>query len=314
MVVVGRKGQLASDLQALLPSIGSVVTVGRPEFDLTDPVCIRSIVRELRPNVLINAAAYTAVDQAESEPELAMKINAKAPGIMAEEAKRLGSLFIHYSSDYVFDGQNDLPYLESDEPNPLSVYGKSKLAGDRAVEAVGGGHLIFRTSWVYSSTGKNFLKTIVRLATEREELKVVDDQVGAPTWSWDIADATRQVIAGLLAKTGNSDLATRLGHRRGIYNLTSAGSVSWCGFARAIVDQMVGLGSLRDDLAGIVAIPAVQYPLPARRPANSRLSNEKVKKEFGISLPWWRESLTRLMTLAAEQRDRYVDVVRMGGV
>jgi dTDP-4-dehydrorhamnose reductase len=312
IVVVGRTGQVASDLQAVLPSIGSVVCVGRPEFDLTDAACIRRTVRELRPEVLINAAAYTAVDQAESEPDLAMKINAKAPGIMAEEAKRLGSLFIHYSSDYVFDGANNEPYLESDETNPLSVYGASKLAGDRAVEAVVGAYLIFRTSWVYSTTGKNFLKTIMKLAAEREELKIVDDQVGAPTWSWHIADATRQVIAGLLVQAGNNDLATKLGARRGIYNLTSAGCVSWCGFARAIVDELVGFGVLQDDLARIVSIPAVEYPLPARRPANSRLSNDKIGKEFGISLPPWRESLAHVMTQARELRDRAGDGVRMG--
>jgi dTDP-4-dehydrorhamnose reductase len=302
IVVVGRTGQVASDLQAVLASIGSVVCVGRPEFDLTDAACIRRTVRELRPDVLINAAAYTAVDQAESESDIAMKVNGEAPGMMAEEAKRLGALFITYSSDYVFDGANSTPYLESDEPNPLSVYGASKLAGDRAVEAVGGSYLIFRTSWVYSTTGKNFLKTIMKLAVEREELKIVDDQIGTPTWSRDIANATRQVIAVVFGETGNSDLAAKLGHRRGIYNLTSAGSVSWCGFARAIVNEMVGFGSLQDDLARIVAIPAIQYPLPARRPANSRLSNDKVKKEFGISLPLWRESLTCVMNQILEQQ------------
>lgn len=311
IVVVGRNGQVARDLLALLPSLGSVASTGRPELDLTDASGIRRTLRELRPDVLINAAAYTAVDQAESEPELAMKVNAEAPGIMAEEAKRLGALFLHYSSDYVFDGEKDAPYLESDQPNPLNVYGKSKLAGDRAVEAADGAYLIFRTSWVYSGMGKNFLRTIMRLATEREELKIVDDQIGAPTWSWDIAETTRQALADLSAEAREGDLAAKLGDRRGIYNMTSDGSVSWCGFARTIIDKMVACGSLDGNLARIVAIPAREYPLPARRPTNSRLSNDKFRKEFGISLPPWRESLARVMK-EATQPGRSGHVVSMG--
>jgi dTDP-4-dehydrorhamnose reductase len=251
----------------------------------------------LRPEVLINAAAYTAVDQAESEPELAMKINAEAPGIMAEEAKRLGALFIHYSSDYVFDGEKDSPYAESDQPNPLSVYGASKLAGDRAIEAVDGAYLIFRTSWVYSATGKNFLKTIMKLATERDELRVVDDQVGTPTWSRDIATATAQIVARLSTKspTVKGNLASNLAGRIGIYNMTADGSVTWYGFAQGIVEGMVNRGSLGNELARLVAIPSSQYPLPARRPNNSRLLNERISQDFDISLPLWRESLRCVM-------------------
>ena len=297
ILVVGRNGQIARDLQKLLPPLGSVSCVGRPEVDLSHPDGIRRVIQDRRPDVLINAAAYTAVDQAESEPEQAMKINAEAPGIMAEEAKRLGALFISYSSDYVFDGQKAGPYTEDDEPNPLNVYGASKLAGDRAIQAVDGAHLIFRTSWVYSMGGKNFFKTIMKLAAERREILVVDDQIGAPTWSRDIAAATVQVV-GQCKVSGSSGgvqhVANGLHGRGGIYNLTAEGKVSWHGFATAIVDDF---GKQRSDLptlARIIPISTSQYPTPARRPPNSRLSNTKIRETFGISLPPWRESAAKV--------------------
>ena len=300
ILVVGRNGQISRDLQTLLPSIGSVDCVGRPEVDLTQPDNVRQAIRDRRPDVLINAAAYTAVDQAESEPEQAMKINAEAPAIMAEEAKRLGSLFISYSSDYVFDGQKAGPYTEEDEPNPLSVYGASKLAGDRAIQAIDGSHLIFRTSWVYSVNGKNFLKTILKLATERDELRIVDDQIGAPTWSRDIASATVQVIRSLVqeqevAGSKNGQWVEVLDTKRGLYNLTSSGNVSWYGFAGTITNQVKRMGRESQKVARISAIPTREYPTTARRPLNSRLSNQKIKKAFGISLPPWEESMLRTL-------------------
>jgi dTDP-4-dehydrorhamnose reductase len=304
ILILGRTGQVARDLQLLLPPVGSVSCVGRPEFDLSQPDSIRELIRQRRPDVLINAAAYTAVDRAESEPDMAMKINAEAPGMMAEEAKRLGSLFISYSTDYVFDGKKSAPYVEGDAPNPLNVYGASKLAGDRAIEAVGGSYIIFRTSWVYSATGRSFLNTIVKLATEREELRVVDDQIGAPTWSRDIAAATTQVIRQSMTSAGAGQNASEaLRDRRGIYNLTAEGSVSWCGFAMAILEETKKQRKNHGGLAGITPISTSQYPTPARRPLNSRLLNNKVHEVFGVLLPPWRESLTRVITEKAGQQD-----------
>lgn len=299
ILVIGRTGQVAHDLQALLPSLGTVICAGRPEIDLSRPDSIREVIRERRPDILINAAAYTAVDRGESEPELAMKINAEAPGAMAEEAKRLGTMLISYSTDYVFDGKKTTSYTEADEPNPLNVYGASKLAGDRAIQAAGGSYLIFRTSWVYNSTGKNFLNTIIRLATERDEIRVVNDQIGAPTWSRDIAGATAQVISQVVKAVSSGTglkIADALSDRSGIYNLSAGGSVSWYGFAAAIVDE---IGKQRSDshgLARIVPITSGEYPTPAKRPSNSLLSGIKIHETFGISMPPWRESLARVVS------------------
>ena len=192
IVIVGRNGQLAWEANQRFQALGQIICLGRPEFDLLDLNGVREQIRRVKPMVIVNAAAYTAVDQAESEPEAAMKVNSEAPAAIAEEAKRLGALFITYSTDYVFDGKSPMPYRESDPAAPLNVYGASKLSGEKAAEAVGGNHLIFRTSWVYGARGKNFLKTILKLAAERPELRIVDDQVGAPTWSGDLADATRK--------------------------------------------------------------------------------------------------------------------------
>jgi dTDP-4-dehydrorhamnose reductase len=298
IMIVGRNGQVAWELREALASLGSVSCVGRPEFDLTDTEGLRNGVRELRPDVLVNAAAYTAVDQAESEPTAAMKANAEAPAVLAEEAKELGALFVSYSSDYVFDGEKKSPYTECDVPNPINVYGATKLAGDRAVEAVGGAYLIFRTSWVYGSRGKNFLNTIMKLAAEREELRIVDDQIGAPTWSREIARATTEVIKQLTAETpmhGSERVSEVLGARRGIYNMTANGSVSWFGFATAIVEELSKKRKRQGGLAKVVPIPASQYPTLARRPQNSKLSNDKLKTVFGVSLPCWQESTVNVV-------------------
>ena len=307
IAIVGRNGQVAWELRQVLAPLGPISSTGRPELDLTDPDSLRKGVRRLQPDVLINAAAYTAVDQAESEPDLAMKINADASGVLAEEAKRAGALFITYSSDYVFDGEKPGVYLESDKPNPLNVYGASKLAGDRAVEAVEGAYLIFRTSWVYGLRGKNFLNTILKLASEREELRIVADQVGAPTWSREIARATSRVIEQLVAEpslAGGERVAEKLAERRGIYNMTAGESVSWSGFAQAITEEAGKQMMKGKTLARIMPIPATQYPLPARRPYNSKLSNEKLRQTFGVCLPMWRESLGRVMReMAQEQRE-----------
>jgi len=297
IVIVGRNGQLAWEANQRFQGLAQIICMGRPEFDLLNLNGVRDEIRRIKPTVIVNTAAYTAVDQAESEPEAAMKINSEAPSAMAEEAKRLGALFITYSTDYVFDGKSAAPYSETDPTGPLNVYGASKLSGERAVEAVGGNCLIFRTSWVYGARGKNFLKTILKLAAERPELRIVDDQVGAPTWSRDLADATRKIIEHLAARSSSAktSVGDALGDRRGIYHMTSAGSVSWYGFAAAIVEEIKKRGLSNRAPAKLVPIPSSEYPTPAARPRNSRLCNENLKSAFGVMLPPWRESLAAVM-------------------
>lgn len=297
IVIVGRNGQLAWEANQRFQGLGEVICIGRPELDLTDIEGMRAEIRRIKPSVLVNTAAYTAVDQAESEPEAAMKINSEAPAVMAEEAKRLGGLFITYSTDYVFDGTKASPYSETDPTAPRNVYGASKLSGEKAVEAVGGSYLIFRTSWVYGARGKNFLKTILKLAGERPELRIVDDQVGAPTWSRELANATKKIIEQLAAQSSSAriSIGEALGDRRGIYHMTAAGSVSWCGFAAAIVEEMGKRGLAKSGLAKVAPIPSGEYPTPAARPHNSRLSNDKLRNAFGVALPLWRASLAAVM-------------------
>jgi dTDP-4-dehydrorhamnose reductase len=287
ILVTGKDGQVGWELQRALAPLGRVVALGRAELDLGDTAAIRARVREMKPAVIVNAAAYTGVDKAESEPELAMAINGTAPGILAEEAVALDSLLIHYSTDYVFDGTKIGPYIEDDAPNPINVYGRTKLAGERAIERVGGTYFIFRTSWVYSPRGKNFLLTILRLAREREELRVVDDQVGAPTSSRAIAEGTADMLRRLFElDCGNPGSGT------GIYHMTAGGHTSWCGFARAILDQADCLIASRPRLHPIAT---VEYPLPARRPRNSVLSCARLAARFGITLAPWLEGLAQVM-------------------
>jgi dTDP-4-dehydrorhamnose reductase len=301
IVVIGNQGQIAWELQHRLPAVGAVSTVGRPDVDLADPGSIRAMIRRFEPDVLVNAAAYTAVDQAETEPALAMRVNGEAPQIMAEEMNRIHGLLINYSSDYVFDGEKPTAYAESDAPRPLNVYGASKLVGDRSVEAAGGSYLVFRTSWVYAARGKNFLRTVLRLAAEREELRVVDDQIGAPTCSKDIAQATVQVLQQLTGQICSP--AEALGDRRGIYNMTAQGSVSWFGFAQAIVEEMRRHECGKRNLARVVPISSAEYRTAAVRPKNSRLSNEKLRMRFGVELPEWKTSLAEVMK-ESETSDR----------
>jgi dTDP-4-dehydrorhamnose reductase len=273
ILLTGKDGQLGWELLRALAPIGQLVAFDRASLDLSNPDRIVSRVREVKPQLIVNAAAYTAVDRAESEPELAMQVNARAPRILAEEALRLGATLIHYSTDYVFDGTKPDPYLETDSPNPLNIYGKSKLEGERGIRESGCLHLILRTSWVYGIRGRNFLLNILRLARELPELQVVSDQIGAPTWCRDLAAATARLAPAAL--------------RQGVRSLlhaTSAGRTSWHGFAREIL-QLSGLDT------PVVAISSSQYRTPARRPANSLLSNAKLSLEWGIALPSWRESL-----------------------
>jgi dTDP-4-dehydrorhamnose reductase len=288
IVVLGRNGQLGWELRHKLACLGQVVTIGQPEIDLKEPATLRKTLRAAEPAVIVNAAAYTAVDKAEIEPELAMAINGTAPGVVAEEAKRLGSILVHYSTDYVFDGSKQEPYVEADAPNPMNVYGKSKLAGDEAIQSSGCEHLILRTSWVYAARGNNFLLTMLRLAGERAELRIVDDQTGAPTSSECIAQATADILAQLLAPSGNG-----LDGRSGIYNLTNAGETTWFGFAQALLNKAAG--TMGTNVPKLIPIPTSEFPRPARRPANSRLSCQRLAETFGVRMPHWEEALSLVL-------------------
>jgi dTDP-4-dehydrorhamnose reductase len=272
ILLLGKNGQVGWELQRTLAPLGQVIALDQSDLDLTCPDQIRGKVREIKPNVIVNAAAYTAVDRAEEEPELAMAINGIAPGILAEEAKRINAGIVHYSTDYVFDGFKKSPYTEEDTPNPLNVYGKTKLAGGRAIQAVGVPHLIFRTSWVYGLRGKNFLLTIMRLAREKKELRIVDDQIGAPTWCRMIAESTALILA-----QGQSSVSDK----RGIYNLTAGGQTSWYGFAREILDSQDTINTQ------LLPIHSDEYPTLAIRPVNSLLLTERISLVFGLKLPPW---------------------------
>lgn len=281
ILITGRDGQVGWELQRCLAHRGEVFALGRAALDLANEDQIRHCVRSLRPNWIVNAAAYTAVDKAETEPRLAAAINARAPEILAEEAARISASLIHYSTDYVYDGNKTTPYVETDRTNPVSTYGRTKLEGERAVVSVGGDHLIFRTSWVYAGRGKNFLLTMLRLANERSQLRVVSDQFGAPTWSRAIAQATAAAIATTARGAG------------GIYHLSANGRTSWHGFARRIVELGATAGLCPD--VPVQAIATSEYPTPAQRPANSLLCTDKLSTQFGIRLPDWDESLRQCL-------------------
>ncbi|MDZ4078369.1 dTDP-4-dehydrorhamnose reductase [Hydrocarboniphaga sp.] len=278
ILVTGKDGQVGWELRRTLAVLGDVVAVDRTQLDLSNPEQAAGVVRELKPHVIVNAAAYTAVDKAESEEPLARAINALTPGAMALEAKKLGALFVHYSTDYVFDGQATQPYRESDPVAPVSAYGRTKEEGERLIRESGANHLILRTAWVYGVRGKNFLLTMLRLAKERDRLRVVGDQIGSPTWSRLIAEAT----AALVLKTAEKPVAETL-------NLTSQGQTSWHGFASAIVATGAELGLCPN--IPVDAIGTADYPTPAHRPAYSVLSAENLKSTFDIALPDWKTAL-----------------------
>jgi dTDP-4-dehydrorhamnose reductase len=279
ILITGQHGQVSQALQQRLQGLGELVVLGRDQLDLANAEQIRQHVRAHRPDLIINAAAHTAVDQAESEPDAAFAINAIAPGILAEEAKALGTPLIHYSTDYVFDGSKPAPYTENDLPNPLGVYGQSKLAGEQAIAAVGGKYLILRTSWVYSSHGKNFLLTMQRLLQEKPQMRIVADQIGAPTWAGTIADSTRALIERWQAGDAGE---------WGVYHLTAQGETSWFGFAEAIGEQLRAEGK---PCAELEAIPSSAYPTPARRPLNSRLDCSRLQQQWHVSQPQWQDAL-----------------------
>jgi len=279
ILICGRHGQVAHALQQRLAGLGELIVAGREQLDLAQPVQIRQQIQRLRPDLIINAAAYTAVDQAAQEPEQAFAVNAIAPGVLAEQALELDIPLIHYSTDYVFDGTKTSPYLESDPTHPLNVYGASKLAGEHAITRVGGQHLILRTSWVYSTHGRNFLLTMQRLLSEKPELRVVCDQKGAPTWAGTIADSTLALIQRWQAGQAGA---------WGTYHLSAEGETSWFGFAQAIAQALQAQGK---PCADLIPIASSDYPTPVLRPLNSRLDCRHLQQQWGVSQPDWQTAL-----------------------
>lgn len=278
ILVLGRSGQVGTALTQSLQGLGELIALDRAQLDLTNPDAIRTTLREIQPQIVINAAAYTAVDAAESDQAMAFQINAIAPRVMAEESERLGAALIHYSTDYVFDGGKQGAWMEDDATTPLSVYGHSKLAGEQAITDVGGTHLILRTSWVYGLHGKNFLLTMLKLAESRDSLAIVDDQIGAPTWALTIADATSAIIR-------DAGEPAQLAALSGIYHLCAGGRTSWFGFAQAIFSH----ASVQRK-PQLRPITTAEYPTPAQRPHNSILNTDKFRRSFG-DLPTWDDAL-----------------------
>ena len=288
ILLLGSTGQLGATLQPALAEIGEVVATDRKVLDFSEPERIREFVRNSRAAVIVNAAAYTAVDKAESEQELAHTINATAPGALAEAANEIGALLIHYSTDYVFDGRKPSAYVETDPINPLNAYGRTKAEGETAVQRSNCLYLMFRTSWVYSERGTNFLLTMLRLARQRDELRIVSDQIGAPTSTHSLTRATARIIARYC--TGEWDDGWS-----GVYHMTNSGSTSWFGFAKAILQR--ASRALGTPLPRLIPIPSADYPTAARRPLNSVLGCEKLRNTFDISMPNWEESLDEVLDL-----------------
>jgi len=300
ILLTGKTGQLGSELNRLLPSLGEVIAPERNELDLREPGKIRRIMRNANPQLVINAAAYTAVDAAETDQANALAVNVEAPRLLALEAKKIGAVLIHFSTDYVFDGSNKVPYVETDPPNPLNAYGRSKLIGEEAIRNSGAAHLIFRTSWVYATHGRNFLRTILRLATEREELKIVADQVGGPTCALDLAEATTRILVGMIA--GDKGQFTFPASET--YHMTAAGQTTWFEFANAILEEARHAPQHLPWLASatkgrpliarrVVPISTEEFRSPTPRPAYSVLSNARLEQAFDVALPYWRTQLQR---------------------
>lgn len=299
ILLIGANGQVGRELGRVLPNVGKLTALDRRHLDLSKPEAIRRAVRTAHPDLIVNAAAYTAVDRAESEETLARAINAEAPALLAMEAKTIGASLVHYSTDYVFDGLKATPYDEDDSPNPRSVYGKTKLEGERAIQQSGVAHLIFRTAWMYATRGRNFLLTMLRLGAQREELRIIHDQLGSPTWSAEVAAATARIVAQLYSGEPHcADLA----HVSGVYHMTAAGETSWYGFAKGIFEEAgktdSGIAWLATATSNhpliarrVVPITTREYPTPARRPAYSVLSNTRLARIFHIALPDWRTQL-----------------------
>jgi len=286
ILLFGANGQLGTKLHTSLATKGTVRAIGHAELDLRDLTGLRALVHETSPALIVNAAAYTAVDAAESDAANAQLVNAQAPRVMAEAARECDALFVHYSTDYVFDGSARTPYTEESPVSPLGVYGASKHAGEQAVSASGAAHLILRTAWLYSNRGRNFLNTMLRLAAERDELRVVNDQTGCPTYSDLVADASMQILDGMFV--GGSLRSERCG----LYHVACRGETTWWGFARRII-ELAGLGGR----VRVVPIRTAEYPTPAKRPAYSVLSTSRLERVFGIRLPDWEDGLKRCLAV-----------------
>jgi dTDP-4-dehydrorhamnose reductase len=290
ILLTGKNGQVGWELNRSLTRLGNISAMDRNDMDLSKPETLGPVIQDIRPDIIINAAAYTAVDKAESEPELAMTVNGIAPGVIAEEAKKIGAMVIHYSTDYIFDGKAKSPYKEEEATYPLSIYGKSKLAGEQAVTQVGIPHIIFRTSWIYSLRGSNFLITMQKLAQTRKQIKVVYDQTGAPTSARAIAEGTAHILEhGLKASATKSSTL----FRPGVFHMSCGGETNWFGFAKAIL-KLSGL------LEGIDVIPisTSEFPTPATRPKYSLLSNKKLKQVFHHEMPHWQDALQECFSSA----------------
>jgi dTDP-4-dehydrorhamnose reductase len=299
ILLTGKTGQLGSELNRLLPKLAEVIAPERNDLDLRDPETIRQVMRNANPQLVVNAAAYTAVDAAETDEATALAVNAEAPRLLAQEAKKIGAMLVHFSTDYVFDGSTKTPYEETDPTNPINIYGKTKLAGEQAVRSSGVPHLIFRTAWIYATRGRNFLLTILRLATEREELKIVADQVGAPTCAVDLAEATTRILTGMIAGDKGQFSFPEVS---GAYHMTAAGETTWYDFTKAILEEarratqdlpwLASVTKGRPLIARhVVPISTEEFHSPTRRPAYSVLSNARLKQVFGVTLPDWRTQL-----------------------
>ena len=304
ILLIGKNGQVGADLLALLPGIGNLTAFDRHQLDLLKPEEIRRVVRHVRPEIIVNAAAYTAVDKAETEREAAFAVNADAPAVLAAEAKCSGAVLIHYSTDYIFDGSRRTPYQENGSTNPLNIYGKSKLAGEDAIRDSGVPHLIFRISWVYATRGQNFLLTLLRLGSQHEELRMVRDQIGAPNWSKDIARATASVLQRIAP---SHDLVSSFEQSSGTYHMSTSGSASRFDLAQAISDELHKISNLPPwvtaatggrpfILQRLIPVTSPEYPMPATRPLYSVLSSERLLHTFGIQLPEWRSQLHNVFT------------------
>ena len=301
ILLTGKTGQLGSEFSRSLPRLGEVIAPDRNDLDLRDPEKIRRVMRDARPQLIVNAAAYTAVDAAETDETAALAVNAEGPQVLAVEARKLGALLIHFSTDYVFDGSKNSPYVESDSPNPLNAYGRTKLAGEEAIRNSGASHLTLRTSWVYALHGRNFLRTILRLATEREELKIVDDQIGAPTSAKGLAEAATALLHEMIAATNDRLTFPSV---RGTYHMTAAGQTNWHEFAKAILEEasrapqdlpwLTSATNGRPIIASRVLPTSTQsFGSPTQRPAYSVLSNARLREGFGVTLADWRTQLHR---------------------
>jgi len=290
ILLLGKNGQVGWELQRSLAPLGELIALDRHSSelcgDLGDLSGLARTIRTVRPDVIVNAAAHTAVDKAESEPDLARTLNAFAPGLLAQEAAKLNALLVHYSTDYVFDGSGSRPWLETDTPAPLSVYGRTKLEGEQAIQSSGANHLIFRTSWVYAARGGNFAKTMLRLAQERDRLTVIDDQFGAPTGADLLADVTAHAIRQVLKRPADA----------GLYHLVASGETSWHGYAKYVLDQAArSKTAIKIVASEVAAVPTSAFLTPAMRPLNSRLDTGKLQSTFGLSLPHWQHGVARML-------------------